>query len=484
MYKKRSGQMRVEDFILPFSGKLDANNRWVKLSRIIPWEAFEEKYASKFGAVGNPAKPARMALGALLIQTKLHITDEETVEQVQENVYLQYFVGLREYQTEAPFDPSMMVYFRKRITPEMLSEINEAIRVAPSKEDGKGDSGTPGGNERKDNSPTETNALPCENRGKLLLDATCAPQDIRYPTDVSLLNEAREQLERMIDKLWENGDGNGKPRTYRECARRDYLRFIKNRKPSHKKIRQAIRVQLGYVRRDLAIVDELLAKSETNVLSEAENAKRETIERLYDQQLTMYKNKTYRVEGRIVSISQPHVRPIVRGKAGHEVEFGAKILVSLVDGHATIEKLSWENFNEGGDLIQSVEEYRRRYGFYPEAVLADKLFRNRENRTYCKERGIRLSGPPLGRPKHEAHRERKQLECLDNAQRNAIEGKFGTGKRRYGLDLIMTKLKETSEVAIHLQFLVMNLELRLRFFCTFFLRRLIFARLIAFSCST
>ncbi|NUN88190.1 transposase, partial [Coprococcus comes] len=100
----------------------------------------------------------------------------------------------------------------------------------------------------------------------------------------------------------------------------------------------------------------------------------------------------------IVSISQPHVRPIVRGKTRAPVEFGAKVAVSVVDGYAMIEKLHWDNYNEALTLQESVEAYRKRYGVYPEAVLADQIYRNRQNRRYCKEHGIRLSGPPLGRP--------------------------------------------------------------------------------------
>ena len=161
------------------------------------------------------------------------------------------------------------------------------------------------------------------------------------------------------------------------------------------------------------------------------------------------------------------MRPIVRGKARRDTEFGAKLLVSMVNSHATIERLSWENFNEGVDLIKCIEEYRKRHGFYPEVVLADKLFRNRANLAFCKAHGIRLSGPPLGRPKLEGDAQTKKVGRKDNAERNAIEGKFGQGKRRYSLGCIMTKRKHTSEVSIHLQFLVMNLMNYLRLLFSF-----------------
>lgn len=163
-----------------------------------------------------------------------------------------------------------------------------------------------------------------------------------------------------------------------------------------KKIRKAIGKQLRYVRRDLQIIDKLLQRSDTELLNTKQQNDLQVIRELYNQQQTMYKNKTHKIEDRIVSISQPHVRPIVRGKTNTEVEFGAKVAISVVDGYAFMEELSWDNFNEGTTLIKSIENYHQRFGCYPEAVLADKIYRNRDNLRYCKEHGIRLSGPRLG----------------------------------------------------------------------------------------
>lgn len=187
----------------------------------------------------------------------------------------------------------------------------------------------------------------------------------------------------------------------------------------------------------------------------------------------MYQNRSHRVEDRIVSISQPHVRPIVRGKAGANVEFGAKVAISVVEGYTYIEKLSWDAFNEGNTLQDSVENYRMRHHCYPLVIYADAIYRTRENLRYCKERGIRLSGPRLGRPAADKDKQKEQLrlERQDARERNAVEGKFGEGKRRYGLARIMAHLKETAESVICLQFLVMNLEHRLRFLLSYFLRR-------------
>jgi hypothetical protein len=144
-----------------------------------------------------------------------------------------------------------------------------------------------------------------------------------------------------------------------------------------------------------------------------------------------------------VSISQPHVRPIVRGKARADVEFGAKISISLVDGYCYADRLSWEAYNESGDLKWQIEEYRKRFGVYPESVHADKIYRTRDNIEYCRTRDIRLSGPRLGRPvkhvdKKVAKQEARQMR-KDEVDRIPVEGKFGNVKRRGTLARVMGK---------------------------------------------
>ncbi len=176
-----------------------------------------------------------------------------------------------------------------------------------------------------------------------------------------------------------------------------------------------------------------------------------------------------RINDRIVSISQPHVRPIKRGKTGTDTEFGAKLSASLVDGYCFLDHLNWDNFNEGGDLKQQATAYRRRFGFYPKSIHADSIYRNRANIKFCKKNGIRLSGPALGRPPKdiELQKEVKKQTRQDEMDCIPIEGKFGQGKRRFSLSKIMCKLDCTSETAVAIAFLVMNLEkwLKVLLFC-------------------
>ena len=482
MYKKRGGQKDALSSSMFFGGvRLDPKNTWIQLAEMIPWEVFEEKYAERFegSTSGNQAKPARMAIGTLIAKERYRFSDDDIIEEIRMNPYLQYFIGLPEFTHEAPFDQSVITRFRKRISPEMLAEINDIIiGRKKAKEEGTckkpPDEQSPvdGGGTRGDSGGKNSQQEPA-NEGTIILDATCAPQNIRYPTDISLLNEAREKLEERVVVAHADGLTEGKkPRTYRNRARKEYLRFARNRKPTKKLLRKSLRKQLGYVGRDLSHLDAILRRH-PDALSKRLMAYLMTIRTLFEQQKEMYGKRTHSVDHRVVSIHQPHVRPIVRGKTRTPVEFGAKVEVSLVDGYARLEKLSWEAFNEGGTLQESVERFKADTGRYPARILADKLFRTRDNLNYCKKRGIRMSGPKLGRPPKDPalYREQRRVERAESGERSEIECAFGVGKRRYTLGCIMTRLQHTSEVSVHVSFLTMNLFRRLRLLLVRFFTR-------------
>jgi IS5 family transposase len=467
MYKYTEQQIVLPyQFCLPFGGKLNPKNHWCQLASMIPWAKVEMKYAQNFKNLisGQEAYPVRIALGALIIQNRKGLSDRETVEEIAENPYMQYFIGLSSFVEEPPFDASLMVHFRKRLGKNIINEVNEMIAKEAIKPNNDDDNLSNGSTPDKSEMTTQPDAA-VKNTGKLILDATCAPADIHYPTDIWLLNEAREALEEIIDVLHRPHVGTcKKPRTYRKCARKDYLNIEKKKRLNAKMIRKAVGQQLGYVRRNLQTIDKMVSQSPLTLLDKRQYRNLLVCHEIYRQQLEMYQKKNHQVEDRIVSLHMPFIRPIVRGKAGADVEFGAKLSISVVNGFCFMERLSYDAFNEGVTLIESIENYRNRFGYYPEAVFADKIYRNRENLRYCKENGIRFSGPPLGRPsKDEALvREQQRQERKDIGIRNAVEGKFGEGKRMYGLACITAHLLETSETVIAMQLLVMNLEKRLR----------------------
>ena len=453
MYTHDQNQL---EFFLPFGGKLKANNRWVILSNLIPWASFEQQYSKKLKSPkkGPPAKSVRVALGALIIKERLGTSDEETVEQIRENPYLQYFLGFKEFSDDPPFHSSMFVHFRKRITRKMVGEINE--RIAQREEQAKESDET-------DNDDCDgSSGHPPKNKGKLLVDATCAPADITFPTDLKLLNKAREKSEEIIDILHEPFIGiRQKPRTYRKVARKAFLSIAKSKRTANGKKRKAIRRQLGFLGRNLKHIKNLTVEKYSLCALDGRRYKNLlVVNEVYRQQKWMYDHRENRIDGRIVSISQPHVRPIKRGKSGAATEFGAKLSASLIDGFCFLDRLSWDNYNESSDLIGQIRSYKSRFGVYPSSVHADKIYRNRNNLKFCKKHGIRLSGPPLGRPPKDKSKvlASRKATRQDEIDRIPIEGKFGQGKRRFSLSRIMCKLSSTSETAIAMVFFIMNLE--------------------------
>lgn len=444
MYRYSNGQISLSDFKQPVGMNLKENNRWVKKAQTIPWLEIEKRYAALFtNRKGNVAKPLRLALGACIIQAEYGFTDEETTLMIQENPYLQYFCGYSGYDdSKLPFDPSLMVYFRKRLTPEVLGEVNEMILRDASKV------------EEKNNDDHNDDSGSGGNSGTLTIDATCAPSNIRYPQDVSLLNEARENAEKLLDILHDPADGK-KPRTYRKRAHKDYLKYSRSRKHTTKKTREAIRKQLNYLKRDLEAIDAKLLNGKQLSCRYAERF--HTLSRIYEQQKYMYENKVHSVPDRIVSVSQPFIRPIVRGKAGKPVEFGAKLDISVVDGWTRLECCSFDAYNEASNLQEITERFRAREGHYPARILADKIYRNRENLAYCRQRGIRLSGPALGRPKKDSDAD-KRLAYLDECERVEVERCFSLAKRKCGMGLVTAKLQETASHVIAMSILVLNLR--------------------------
>ena len=310
-----------------------------------------------------------------------------------------------------------------------------------------------------------------------MLDATCCPGDITYPTDLNLLNQARVITEKILDKLYKplRTSLKNKPKTYRKKARKNFLKIAKQRKPRKKARLRAIKQQLQYIPRNLSHIENLLHQgSSLCSLSKKQYKNLLVVTEVYRQQLLMYEQKTNRIEDRIVNITQPHIRPIVRGKAGSSVEFGAKISASCVDGYVFLDYLSWDNFNESNHFIERIESFKEKTGYYPESVHVDKIYRTRKNRAFCQEKGIRISGVPLGRPAKNISEKTKKQAREDEIIRNAIEGKFGIGKRRFTLNKIMSKLPSTSTTTIAIIFLVMNLSTLLReFLYLFFVKNLL-----------
>lgn len=521
-------QLTLPGFSDPFGRTLSKENRWIKLAAVIPWDELASIYAKHLNSHrGRQSVDVRRVLGALIIKHKQGFSDRETVQSIAENVYMQYFCGFSSFSNKVPFDASVFVDIRKRMGQDSFEAFNDQViqqverikskkkrvrrAAAGSSDKGAVQAGGPsharGGvpdnalvEEKNsiigiDQTPQQVTQSTAEetkpsNKGTLKIDATVADQQIRYPTDLGLLSTSRQESERLIDQLYPQTGLAKKPRTYRKNASKSYLAVVKRKKKSKNLIRKAIGKQLRCLKRNLGHIQALLnhiqrkSATPTNIpflpLNKRDQKIYCVIQEIYRQQEQMYKNKTHRHPDRIVNIYQPYVRPIVRGKDKANVEFGGKISVSECGGMSRVGRISWDAFNESKDLKMQVEQYAKSYGYYPEVVLADRIYQTRENREWLKEHHIRTAGKPLGRPPKEklsAYQKRKRRKEL--GQRNLIEGKFGQAKNAYGLSNIRARRQDTSESWISAIFFVMNLVSLAKIaeqagiFCAFFKMRLI-----------
>lgn len=428
-----NNQIELFEKSIPFSDELDRDNRWIKLAYQIDWKNFEIEYAKAFSHTGRPALKARMVIGALIIKHKYQLSDEEVALQIQENPYLQFFIGLQKYQKHPPFHSSTLTNVRKRLGEKQFDEFERYV----------------------------INDLTAKKLIKpkgLLLDATVYESDITFPTDCGLLNKARQFCVEQIKKF--SKIVGIKVRTYCRSAQKAYISFTRKRRKSAQEIRQMQKRMLQYLRRNIQQLAELIEIiSEKGIeITDKVLTKVETAKKIYEQQKYMYDNRVKSIESRIVSFHKAYIRPIVRNKSGKTTEFGPKVAASYVDGYMFLDHFSFENFNESTTLRDSVEKYKNRFGKYPSYVSMDQIYATRENREYLKERGIRCAAKPLGRPKNDMSTVNEQRwRHQKHKERNRIEGGFGHTKTKYLMGEVRAKTPETEYSWIRMGLLAHNL---------------------------
>jgi hypothetical protein len=242
------------------------------MARVIPWDKIVSHYDKIFQSTeGRPPISGRVILGALMIKHIENLSDRATIQHIRENMCMQYFLGYTSFTNEEPFSDTLFVEIRKRLTLELLSKINDVIAVHCLQENNTEQQTPPPPNannpQTPDNTPSQHNNItttihktteaassqgnaatskiqqantekttPNNNKGRLIADATVAPQNITYPTDLKLLNAAREKSEELIDILYHPLlHGDTKPGTYREIARKYFLTRLKRKGKQTKK---------------------------------------------------------------------------------------------------------------------------------------------------------------------------------------------------------------------------------------------------------
>lgn len=476
-YTSHLKQLSVDMFRSSFD-ELDKNNRWVKLGDLLPWIELEKVYNSRLDneVKGAGNKPARMIIGACIIKHKFSLSDEETISMIQENPYMQYLCGLSEFTDKPLFDPSLFTTIRKRITIEEINKltvellnkklaVKEARKIEEQKQEG--DNEEPPATPSEDNGAEFTDSQNRTHKGVLKIDATCADAEVRYPVDVDIIHDGCKIADRYIKKIYEGLHIKKNRSCYRD-ARSFYLELVKRRKKGTKLIRSTISAMLSYLNKDLRKLAELVVEyrgSKDFLQPHEQRILRATFD-MYSQQLEMFDEKKHQCKDRIISIFQPHVRPIVRGKSKAPTEFGAKMGAAVYEGYTFIDHHSWDAYNESTDLSLQILLFKERFGYLPATILADKIYMNHTNRRLLKEYEIKTYCKPLGRPPKEP-RSPEYLKKMAKpvGERNEVECSFGTGKRVYRANNIRAKLPETAECWTGMCYFVKNVMKLLRELC-------------------
>ena len=479
-YASHNKQLSLDLFRSSFEG-LDKSNRWVSMGDLLPWPELEREYNSRLNNLEKGAgnKPARLILGAMIIKHKLCLSDIETIELIRENPYMQYLCGLTEFTDKPIFDPSLFVTIRKRISEEELNEMTTRLLLEQKRkqEEKRGETGNNEGNNNQE-SPSSvvqdsddveyTDSKGQLHKGVLKIDATCADAEVRYPVDVDLVHDGCKAIDGIISKVCASLGISGIKTCYKD-ARRFYLELVKRKKKGGKLVRSVMSAMLDYLHIDLRRITELLVNHDCrkeDCLQPHDVRLLTAIYEMYGQQRKMFEDKTHVCANRIVSIYQPHVRPIVRGKAKAKTEFGAKIGASLYEGYTFIDHHSWDAYNESSDLSLHINKFKERFGYLPATILADKIYMNKENRKLLKKLEIKTYCKPLGRPpKNPPSPDILAKMAKAVGERNEVECSFGTGKRIYRANNIRAKLPETARCWTGMCYFVKNVMKFLRELC-------------------
>ncbi|MFC1484886.1 IS5 family transposase [bacterium] len=426
----------------PYSGKIDENNRWIKLANLVPWENLNVIYQKYFAEEKiKQVKKCRLILGLMLGQILIKLSDRDVLDYFHENPYFQYFCGCETFVVKLEksiIHYSLLSKRRKKLGKKFFQKFqDEVIKVL-----------------------IESKII---NPKTLILDATVEPSNIEYPNDVKLMNVAREYLCKKIIEIKNLIDVKKKVRTYKILGRKVFLNFQKKKQKTRKEIKKAVKTMHRYLKRNIKQIEDLLkeyAEKKQVLKTKLKKWEEEKLrnflgiaKNIYEQQKEMIKENKHSVKERIVSFHQPEVRPIVRGKEGKKVEFGPKLHVCDVDGYAILDELSNEAFHEGNLYKSANEKHKERFGKYPKESLGDGLYGTLENRRWAKENGVETNFKVMGRSDKKIKKRKKKL----NGKRNRIEGDFGTLKEHFKMNKIVLKVKDGASIQCYLSMGAMNL---------------------------
>ena len=401
------------------------NTELGRMKKVLPLR----QMAETFGLVNKRQVPKRGAkpyftpegkVALMFLKTYTQLSAPKLMEQLNGNIHYQIFCGIR-------IDPEEPLTNYKLID-DIAKELADKLKI-----------------QRLQDVLAEAWKPYMKDLDTMYTDATCYESEMRYPTDQKLLWECVKKTYKIMCEV-SGRMGVHRPRTKYLDVEKACLSYRKQRKHSNTQTRKMTRRLLNLLGKILKEIRRMERGCDVpELLTVKEKSLVDIITKVYRQQRNHFDSGDRResIPDRIVSVSKPYVRPIVRGKEVKSVEFGAKCNNIMVDGISFIEKLSFNAFNEGTRLRHCVKMHRRLFGVDVKKVGGDAGYAGTDNRDFCKENGIQTSFVKRGRPSQGKKETDYVRQELARVRATAMEGSFGTQKEHYAMRRIKARKKET-----------------------------------------
>lgn len=405
-----------------------------KLYQAIPFEALAATIAlPKYSVSGRGCKPwfdVKGGIGLMVLKHYLCLSDELLIQRINTDWSMQLFCGIQLKAHERIADTNLPSFWRGYIARHLdIDALQKQLA----------DHWKPY----------------MQQTGIGMQDATCYESRVAYPTDIKLLWQCCAQTYVMIVQLRKQNKLRISRCNYNK-QKKVFLLYQKSRKKTKRQEKKLRKKLLKFLFRLLELLRQL-QQSHAIKLSLKKEQRLKTIVNVYEQQHTKaYGDQAAQIKDRIVSLSKPYIRPIVRGKETKPVEFGAKVNKVLIDGISFIEHLSFDAFNEGTRFKEAIHVQRKLFGKCTHHC-ADGIYATNANRTYCTSEHITTNFVPKGKQKAEHIEQATIMRTVLNKERaTRLEGSFGNEKNHYLLQKVNARNEHTEKCWIFFGILTAN----------------------------
>jgi transposase, IS5 family len=418
----QSLQVQEAAFLSTDLGQLHQSIPFKALAAKIPLPAYE-----KSGRGRKPFLKVEGGIALMILKHYLGLSDELLIERLNTDWCMQYFCGLQ-LGVRKIKDKNLVSWWRAYLGHHLqIAELQSVL--------------------------IENWKPYMEQTHVTLMDATCYESHLRYPTAVKLLGEGIIKVYGIIQQKRNRLKLRSSRSNYAR-HRQLYMLYQRCRKKTKRKEKKLRKQLLRYLLRLMQGLDDLQNRHQFNC-SNKEKKVLAAIQTVYEQQHELLYGNSEKITHRIVSISKPWIRPIIRGKEIKPVEFGAKVHKVQVSGISFIEHLSYEAFNEGTRLKQTVAFHQKHFGKLSQ-LGADAIYATNENRRYCSKLGIATSFVAKGNDGKLSHQKQAMRSALSAVRGTVLEGSFGNEKNHYLLNKVKAKTQPTEIAWIFFGMLAAN----------------------------